>query len=156
MARVAARRVVIAFAATLVVGLLLLAFFEPDVQQDDAAELLARRDDARAFLIADFFFIALYAVVSPLAQRRFIDALGDRAAGWMVLAPVLLALGGAFDALENVLLLFATGELREGTVDTAHAIAIPKVIFFIAGALVSLALLVRAVRTLRASPEPAG
>lgn len=144
-----------AFAATVVAGLVLLAFFEPDVQQDDAGELLARKDDARAFLVADFFFIALYAVVSPLAQRRFIAALGDQAARWMVLAPVLLALGGAFDALENVLLLFATGELRDGTVDAAHAVAVPKVVFFIGGALAAIALLVRAVKALRAGPPAA-
>lgn len=144
-----ARIVVAMFAATLALGIFLLIAFDPGVQQLDADELVADRDDARAFLVADYFFIALYAVLSPLAIWRFGTALGAERPTWIRLAPLFLAVGGLFDAIENTLLLSATGSLSEGAVDAAHAVAFPKLGFFVVGAALSIAALVRAIRVLR-------
>jgi hypothetical protein len=145
-----ARLVVAAFVATLLYGLLLLAAFEPDVQTVAADVLVERRDDARAFLIADFVFIALYAILSPLAQRRFGRSLG--APFWpAMVAPWILAAAGVVDAVENVLLLSATDAVSEDAVRVAHALEIPKVILFVLGTLLSVLVLVRAVKTLRSS-----
>lgn len=116
------------FAATLALGIFLLIAFDSGVQQLDADELVADRDDARAFLIADYFFIALYAVLSPLAIWRFGTALGAARPTSIRLAPLFLAAGGLFDAIENTLLLSATGSVSEGAVDAAHAAAFPKML----------------------------
>ena len=142
--------VVALFLATVLYGVLLLLAFEPDVQQADAAELVARSDDARAFLIADLFFPLIYGVLSPIAQWRFGRSLtGSSPPRWVATAAILLALAGLCDWTENVLLLTATGSESPDAVDAAHAVAVPKVAFFVAGGLLALAVLVRALRELR-------
>ncbi len=106
-----------------------------------AAELVEREDDARAFLIADYFLIALYSVVSPIAILRF---------GYLRWVAYVLVLAGMVDIIENTLLLMATDSVSEDTVDAAHALEIPKVLLFLAGALPALVVNWRAFRTLRA------
>ncbi|HYU59408.1 MAG TPA: hypothetical protein VEK39_01495 [Solirubrobacterales bacterium] len=140
------------FAATLVLGIVLLIAFEPDIQDIDADELVARSDDARAFLAADYLFIVLYAILSPIAIWRFGTTLGDGSPPlWIRLAPLCLAAAGVFDAIENTLLLSATDSASSGAVDAAHAVAIPKVALFVAGAALAIAALVRAIQVLRAT-----
>ena len=147
--------VVAAFALTLAYGLLLTLAFEPDVQEIDAAELVERRGDARAFLIADLFFPLIYGLLSPIAQWRFGSALGEgpRPAAWIIAAAALLAGAGIFDLTENALLLSATDSGSQDTVDAAHAVAVPKIVLFVAGALLALAVLARAIMVLRRGEE---
>jgi len=129
----------------------LLIAFEPDIQDIDADELVARSDDARAFLAADYLFIVLYAILSPIAIWRFGTTLGDGSPPlWIRLAPLCLA-AGVFDAIENTLLLSATDSASSGAVDAAHAVAIPKGALFVAGAALAIAALVRAIQVLRAT-----
>ncbi|MDX6697134.1 MAG: hypothetical protein QOE65_531 [Solirubrobacteraceae bacterium] len=144
-----ARVVLALFAATLVVGLILLVAFDTDVQSVDARELVSRRHAARQFFAGDYVFLALYGPLSALALWRFGAALG---AGWIRLGAGLLLLASAFDAAENALLLSATGSVSQDTVDAAHTVAVPKTIFFVAGAAFALAANWRAGRVLRA-PE---
>lgn len=139
----------LAFAATLVLGGILLLFFDPSVQQASAEELARRSGDARAFLIADLFFIVLYAVVSPVAWLRFGRARTVRAPVWIVLAAMLAFAGGAVDALENALLLSATGSRSGSAVDTAHSLAPFKVGLFVAAGLLGLAVVVQSAIALR-------
>ena len=138
--------VLVLFVATLVYGVFLGLAFEPDVQTIGAAELVERRDDARAFLIADYVFVLLYAVLSPMALWRFGSALD---AGWIRLAALVLAAAGLVDAAENTLLISSTGSVSEARVDAAHALEIPKIALFTVGALLALAANVRAVGVLR-------
>jgi hypothetical protein len=152
--------VLVCFGATLAYGLLLLFAFDTDIQQINAAELVDRSDDARAFLIADLFFPVFYGVLSPFAQLRFgavlssnQDAGDNRPPGWIIATAVLLAGAGLFDWAENVLLLIATGSGSQGTVDAAHAVAIPKTGLFVPGALLALFVLARAIKVLR-HPDP--
>ena len=146
-----ARSVVLLLVATVVLGLVLVIAFDPGVQTLDAQELVDRKDDARAFLIADLFFIAVYAVLSPLAIWRFGSALGGGSPpAWIKAAAIFLAAAGIADVTENVLLLSAAGSISEGAVDAAHVAAIPKVVLFIVGAALAIAVNVRAIRTLRA------
>ena len=148
--RARAWAVVGCFAATVAFGLMLALAFEPDVQEVDAAELVARSDDARAFLVADLFFPLLYGVLSPIAQWRFGRSLtGASPPRWVAAAALLLAAAAACDLTENVLLLSSTDSESPGTVDAAHAIAVPKLAFFVAGALLAVAVLVRALVELR-------
>lgn len=140
------------FATTVVVGLLLLIAFEPDIQTIDADDLVSRKDDARAFLIADYVFVVLYAILSPLAIWRFGRALKPGSPpAWVMLAAVLLVAAGLVDATENTLLLSATDSVSEGAVDAAHALEVPKAILFISGAVFAIAVNVRAARVLRRS-----
>ena len=126
------------------------------MQQDDAAELVARSDDARAFLIADLFFPVLYGILSPLAQLRFGRSLtGGSAPRWVLAGAILLALAAVFDLAENVLLLSATDSPSPDSVDVAHAVAIPKLACFAAGAVLAILVLARAVRELRHGAAPA-
>ncbi len=142
--------VLVAFAATLALGIVLLVAFEPDVQTIGAEELLARSDDARRFLIADYVFIVLYAIVSPIAIWRFGGAIGGGTPPpWVKLAAAFLIAAGFVDATENALLLSATGSLSTGAVDAAHALKIPKVALFVAGAGLAIAADVRAIKVLR-------
>ncbi len=139
------------FAATMALGVVLLIAFDPDVQTIDAGGLVARSDDARAFFAGDYVFVLLYAVLSPLAIWRFGTALGDGAPpAWIKLTALLLVAAGVFDAIENALLLSATGSVSQGTVDAAHALAVPKTVLFIGGALLALAANFRALRTVMA------
>jgi protein-S-isoprenylcysteine O-methyltransferase Ste14 len=141
--------VLAAFVATLALGLVLLAFFEPEVQDIGAAELVDRKDEAREFLVADYFFILVYGVLSPIAIWRFGGALaGGSPPGWMKLTAVLLVAAGLVDATENTLLLSATDSVSEDTVDAAHALVVPKVGLFVAGALLAIVANFRAARTL--------
>jgi hypothetical protein len=136
--------------ATLAMGIVLLVFFEPDVQGVGAQELVERKDDARAFLAGDYVFVLLYAVLSPLAIWRFGSALGDGdPAFWIELAAGLLVAAGLVDLAENTLLITSTGSVSEGRVDAAQALEIPKVVLFTAGALATIAVNVRAAMTLR-------
>jgi hypothetical protein len=144
-----ARVVLALFVATLALGIILSVAFDPEVQTIDAKELPTRSGDARSFLIADFFFIVLYALLSPIAIWRFGSALGSgRPPAWIMLAALLLVGAGIFDAIENSLLLSATGSVSEGRVDAAHAVAIPKTVLFVGGALLTLAIEYRAIRML--------
>lgn len=125
--------VVACFVATLAFGLVLLLAFDSDIQQIDAAELVDRAGDARAFLIADLFFPLFYGLLTAVAQLRFgaalsrVEGAGDgRPPGWIVASAVLLVGAGIFDLAENVLLLTATGSESQGAVDVAHAVAIPN------------------------------
>jgi hypothetical protein len=138
------------FAATLTVGLLLLIAFEPEVQTVGAEELAERKDDARAFLVGDYVFVLLYAVLSPLAIWRFGRALGSGSPpGWIKLTALLLVAAGLVDLTENTLLFSATGSVSEGAVDAAHALEIPKLALFTAGAILAVIANVRAARALR-------
>jgi hypothetical protein len=137
------------FAATFVMGMVLLVAFEPDVQQDSASELVARSDDARAFLVADYVFIALYAIATPVALWRFGSALDAGRPVWIVAAAALLFACGLVDATEDTLLLSATGEVSEDTVDTAHALAVPKIVLFGAGIVLTIVANLRALRVVR-------
>jgi uncharacterized membrane protein len=142
---------VLLLAATVALGILLSVAFDVEVQTVDADELVARSDDARAFLIADLFFIGLYAVLLPLAIWRFGAAItGGSPPLWVKAAALLLVGAGLADLTENVLLLTATGSISEGAVDAAHAAAVPKTVLFVAGAALALAVSVRAIRVLRA------
>ena len=136
--------VLVAFAATLAMGIVLLVAFEPDVQTISAAELVEEKDDARAFLIADYFFIVLYAVISPIVIWRY-----GGPARWIAVTALLLVAAGLVDATENTLLLSATDSVSEDSVDAAHALEAPKVILFVAGALGAIAVNVRAAQALR-------
>ena len=147
--RARARAVAGAFAATLALGLVLTVAFEPDVQTADAAELVARESDARSFFIADYVFIALYAVLSPIAIWRYAAVAMPGPPWWILATVVLLPLAGLVDATENALLWSAAGSLSPDAVDGAHSLAIPKVALFVAGAVGSIAALVHAIRTLR-------
>jgi uncharacterized membrane protein len=138
------------FAASLTLGIVLLVAFEPEVQTIDAAELVARQDDARAFLIADYVFVIFYAVLSPIAIWRFGSVLGGGSApGWIKLTALLLVAAGLVDATENTLLLSASGSVSEGAVDAAHALEIQKVTLFAAGTVLAIFANVRAAKTLR-------
>ena len=147
--RARAREVVAAFGASVVLGLVLLLFFEVDVQQADPAELVARRTDARAFFAGDYLFIVLYALVSPIAIRRFGATFEGGPPVWLTLAVLLLPLAGIVDATENALLLSSTGSPSPDAVDFAHALAIPKIVLFVGGAGCAIAVVIRAIRVLR-------
>jgi hypothetical protein len=56
----------------------------------------------------------------------------------------------AVDATENALLLSATGSPSEGAVDAAHALEVPKVSLFLAGAALAVVVNLRAAKALRA------
>ena len=148
-ARARARAVAGTFGAALALGILLLLFFEPDVQQAEPAELVARKDDARAFFAADYVFILLYAIASPFAISRFGAAHDGPNPWWLTAAVILLPLAGLVDATENALLLSGTDSVSQDAVDFAHALAIPKIALFVAGTACSIAVLVRAIRVLR-------
>jgi uncharacterized membrane protein len=138
-----------AFTATLALGVVLLIAFEPEVQTIDAEDLVARSDDARSFLIADYVFVAIYAILSPIAIWRFGTALaGGSPAGWIKLTALLLVAAGLVDATENALLLSATDSVSDGAVDAAHALEVPKVALFTAGALLTIVVNVRAAKVL--------
>jgi uncharacterized membrane protein len=137
------------FAAALALGIVLLVAFDPEVQTIDPEELVTRSDDARRFLVADYVFVLCYAILSPLAIWRFGSALAAGSPpGWIKLTVLLLVAAGLVDATENTLLLSATGSVSEGAVDAAHALEIPKVTLFLAGAAFAVAANIRAARAL--------
>ena len=128
-------------------GLFLLGFFEVGVQQDTAAELVARDDDARSFLVADLFFPPIYALLVPLAALAFARVSYEGAVPvWAKAALGCLAIAGLCDWGENILLLASLGTESPSRVDAAHAVAVPKLVFFGLGTLGVLALLYRALR----------
>ena len=150
--RPAATGVAVAFAAAVAMAVLLAVLFDVEVQRIEAGELAERESDARAFFIADFVFICVYALLLPIAIWRFGAAVGDDP-GWALIgAVVLLPLAGLVDAIENTLLWSAAGSFSPETVDAAHALAIPKIALFLAGAAFAIAMLGRAVRVLRERP----
>src|ERR671914_1614516 len=130
-----------AAAAVIAYGLVLLVFFEPDVEMLDAGEL-AESGDAVPFLVADLFFPVLYSILLPLAMVRFSSA------RWVLVAAALLFFAGDFDWVENALLLTATDSPSEGAVGAAHAVGWINVALFTAGALPGLLLVRRAIRAL--------
>jgi hypothetical protein len=143
-------RVIALFVATLALGIALLAFFATDIQDIDADELASRSGEARAFLVGDYVFVVLYAILSPIAILRFGSVLGSGTPpAWIRLAAICLAGAGVFDLTENTLLFAATSSASQGAVDAAHAVAIPKVALFVAGTLLAIAANVRAVQVLR-------
>jgi len=144
-----ARAVVISFGAAVAMGIALLVLFEPDVQRDNATELLFRKDDARDFFIGDFAFVLLYAVLSPIAIWRFAQVADPRWRRGLTGAVVLLPMAGLVDATENVLLWSSVGEFSPDAVHTAHALAYPKFALFAAGAAFGVYALVKAIRALR-------
>ena len=151
-------RFLAAVGAAFVYGIVLLLFFEVDVQQDTAAELVAHADDARSFLVADLFFPPIYALLVPLAALAFARrSYGGSEPFWLVAAAASLVIAGFCDWGENILLLAALDTESPNRVDAAHAIAIPKLAFFGLGTLGILALLWRAIRERGepSAPEPA-
>ena len=145
-----ARAVLIMFAVTLTMGIVLLVAFEPEVQTIDARELVARQSDAREFLVADYLFVVLYAVLSPIAIWRFGASIGPGSPPlWIKLTAFFLVAAGLVDATENTLLFSATDAVSEGAVDAAHSLEIPTIMLFTAGVLFAIAATVRAVRALR-------
>ena len=137
-----------AVAAAVLYGLVLLFFFEVGVQQDSATELVARSDDARSFLVADLFFPPIYALLVPLAALAFARRdYGGGEPGWLKAAAASLVIAGLCDWGENILLLASLKTASPNRVDAAHAVAIPKLIFFALGTLGILVLLYRAIRT---------
>lgn len=139
-------------ASTVAMGLVLLIAFDPSVQTASAGELVKRQGAARAFLIVDFFFVVVYGVLLPIAIWRFGSRLsGGRPPGWVAAAALLLLAAGVVDAVENALLLSATGSVSVGRVDAAHTLEAPKVVLFVAGAVMALAVNYRAARVLRGS-----
>ena len=132
--------------ATVVAGLAILATLDVDVQTISAVELAGREDDARAFFIADYGFVALYAILIPLAILRFRRAVAGGI--WMAVAAADLFVAGIVDAVENTLLLSAaTDGPAAGRVDAAHALAIPKVALFVLGAIGALLIAYRSARS---------
>jgi hypothetical protein len=147
--------VIAVFLASVIYGLVLLAAFDPGVQGLDPAELFDRKDDARAFLVADFFFPLLYGLAFPTAAWRFGRWLtGGRPPWWCIAATVALALGGVLDLIENVLLLDAIDNESTDLVDTAHAIATPKLVAGGVGDLLAIVVVIRAALSLRAQEAP--
>jgi hypothetical protein len=138
-----AKLLLAATAAVIAYGLVLLIFFDPDVEMLDAGEL-AESDDAVPFLVADLFFPVLYGILLPLAMVRFSSA------RWVMVAAGLLFLAGDVDWAENILLLTATDTPSEGVVDAAHVAGWVNIVLFTAGALPGLLLVWRAIRVLRA------
>ena len=129
-----------ATAAVIAYGLVLLIFFEPDVETLSAAEL-AESDDAVPFLVADLFFPPLYGILLPLAMLRFSSA------RWALVAAGLLFVAGDVDWAENIMLLIATDSASEGLVDAAHVAGWVNIVLFTAGALPGLVLVAQAIRT---------
>jgi hypothetical protein len=131
---------------TLAYGLFLLIGFDTGVQQDSAAALVAGADEARKFLVVDLAFPLFYAILVPLtALAAMRDEYGRRPA-WVVGAAAALGLAGLFDWIENILLLAALEKESPNRVDAAHAVAVPKLVFFVIGAAGILVLLVRLLR----------
>ena len=140
-------RFIAAFGAAVLYGLFLLGFFEVDVQQDSAAELVARDEDARSFLVADLFFPPIYALLVPLAALAFArTSYGGAEPAWVKAALGCLVIAGLCDWGENILLLASLDTESPNRVDAAHAVAIPKLVFFGLGAVGVLVLLYRALR----------
>jgi hypothetical protein len=141
-------RFIAAVAAAVAYGLVLLLFFEVSVQQDSAYALVAHADEARSFLVADLFFPPIYAFVVPLTALAFARrTYGGAAPIWAKAALGSLVIAGLCDWGENLLLLSALDTPSLNRVDAAHAIAIPKLIFFGLGTLGVLALLYRGFKT---------
>ena len=141
-------RFLAAVAAAVLYGLFLLRFFEVGVQQDSAAEIVARDDDARSFLVADLFFPPIYALLVPLAALAYARVSYEGAVpAWAKAALGCLAIAGLCDWGENILLLASLETESPNRVDAAHAVAVPKLVFFGLGTLGVLALLNRALRT---------
>ena len=144
-----------ALALAVAYGLVLLASFEVAVQQDSAADLVRHADDARSFLVADLFFPLFYALAVPLAAlgfaRRSYD--GD-VPGAIKAALACLPVAGICDWGENLLLLASLDTESPNRVDAAHAVAIPKLIFFAIGTVGVLALLYRALRSRGTGGDP--
>ena len=138
------------FALALPVGIALLVVFDPEIQRIDARELVARKDDARRFIVADYVFILIYGVLFPIAVWRFGRALAPESPPrWAKLTVVMGVAAGLVDAVEDTLLLTATGSVSEGTVDAAHALEVPKIALFVTGVTLAAVASLRALRTVR-------
>ena len=138
------------FIASVAYGVMLVAAFDPSVQNLDSGELFARTDDARAFLVADLFFPLLYGLGFPITAWRFGRCLTRGRPPWFfVAASLALATGAVLDLVENALLLVAVDRESPALVDTAHVIAVPKLLAGVTGNLLALAVVGRAVLSLR-------
>jgi hypothetical protein len=136
--------------AVLAFGIVLLTAFDPGVEMLDAEELVARSDDAQAFLIADYFYIVLYSLLLPATLWRFGESLGDAGPPtWVRAAALLFMAAGVVDLVENTLLITSTDSVSQGSVDAAHVAGWVNIVLFTAGALPGLLLLVRALGALR-------
>jgi hypothetical protein len=151
--RGAARALLAAFAAALVVGALFPVLTEPGVQGVGVQELVARRSDAVAYFTLDLVFVVVYAVVGPIVLWRFGRARSGTPEGrvprWIGIATVSLVVGGMCDAVENVLLLGASTSGNREAVDLAHALGWPKYAFGAVGFVLVLAVLPDAWRRAR-------
>jgi hypothetical protein len=92
----------------------------------------------------------LYGIAFPIAAWRLGRSLpGARPPWYFVAATLALATGAVFDLAENALLLTAIDRESTGLVDAAHALAIPKLAAGLSGDLLALAVVARAVLSLR-------
>jgi hypothetical protein len=141
--------VIAVFAAGIGYGLFLLLVFDPELQSADAGELFARSDDGRAFLLADLVFPFMYTGLA-LAGWRFGRLLVDgRPPLAFVVAAYFLSITAILDITEGILLLVAIDSESADLVNFVHAMAIPKVAFFVVGIACSLVVLARAVTVVR-------
>lgn len=144
--------VLVAFGGAVVLVALAVLLADPGIQTVDAEELARRRADAVRFFTLDFLLVVVYAVAGPVVLWRFGRALGaasGRVPSWLAVAVVALVAGGAFDFVENVLLLSASSSGSESVVRLAHVLAVPKYAFGVAGLILSLRAVGLAVAALR-------
>ena len=140
------------FGLAVVVLALTVVLADPGVQMADAAELVRRRADAVAFFTLDLLLVVVYAVAAPIVLWRFGLVLGagsGRVPGWLAVAAVALAIGGAFDLVENVLLLGASSNGSDSAVRLARPLAVPKYALAAVGLILSLRAVGLAVAALR-------
>jgi len=150
--------VVRVFVITAVLGVILLAAFNPSIQTMTASELAHHKSDARSFLFVDYGFIALYAVLAPMAIWRFGRELRETRPPpvWVLITVSLLVLAGLLDLAENSLLLSSTISQNPQAVDVAHVLSITLNVLFVAGVLMSVCVVVVAARVLMTRPRPRG
>jgi uncharacterized membrane protein len=155
-ARSRASAVILIFVLTLMLGVILVTAFNPSIQTMPASDLVHHRTDARAFLLVDYGFIALYALLSPIAFWRFGRELGEtKPPMWIQITVSLLVLAGLLDLAENSLLLSSTTSQNRQAVDAAHALSIALNVLFFAGVLMSVFVVVKAARALQRWRGPA-
>jgi hypothetical protein len=103
----------------------------------------------------DYGFIALYALLSPIAIWRFGRELREsKPPVWVQITVTLLVLAGLLDLAQDSLLLSSTTSSNRQAVDAAHAVSLGLNVLFFAGVLMSVFVVVRAARTLMTRPQP--
>jgi hypothetical protein len=94
-------------------------------------------------------------VLVPLTAISVSRREDGRAPAWVTAGALSLAVAGLCDWAENFLLLASLEKESPNRVDAAHAIAIPKLIFFAIGAAAMIYLLVQIFRRRRTNvPQP--